>query len=353
MKKYIFKVISAVVACVLICSSFASCSDPLKSTAEEKEIVMTVGDYEVPYELYRYMVLNYKSRMTSDESDRNDPEKAAESAAEIDAAIEEDLKDFYAVFALADENGVGTDNEAIQAAVDAAVKDTRNGYESDEAYVADLATGYLNHSVYELLTANSVCSEELFYALINKGKLNNDEEHLRRVVYGDEFIRVKQILVVGESSSKVSEGTVYIPEETHTDEEAAQIAEEAMKKAKAGEDFDSLVAEYGESFYMFGNKDGYYLCRGEWDAVNEDAVFALEIGQVSDVVKSDAGYSVFVRCEKEEGYMEAHYDELCEKYLNGQYSLMLSEASENLTVTKTEIGKALSVLDIKWEDDEE
>ena len=352
MKNTALKIISAAVACVMICVGLVSCSDPLGSTDAEKEIVMTVGEYEVPYEFYRYLVLNYKKEITVNESDWGDSEKAEAMSSEIEAKVEQSLRSFYAVFELAKENGVYIDNEAVNAAVDAKLKATRNGYDSDRDYLSDLATGYMNHSVYELMQTNAVCSEELYYAMMNNGTITSDEEQLKKLVFGDGFIRIKQILVVGESHSKVSEGTVYVPEDTHTDEEAYAIAQKALEKARNGEDFDSLVSEYGESFHMFSNKDGYYLCRGMWESVNEDAAFALKIGEISEIVESDAGYSIFLREEKDEEYINAHYDELCETYTRAQFSLLIEEKSCELEVKKTEAGNAIAIVSVKWEDEE-
>ena len=351
MKNIALKIVSAVLCCFIICAGFTSCSDPLKSTEAEAEIVMTVGDNEVPYEFYRYLVLNYKKEI-ADSSDWEDSEKAEELAKELEEKVEDSLRDFYAVFELAKENGVYTDNEAVKAAVDAALKATRNGYDSDEEYLADLATGFMNHSVYTLMQTNSVCSEELYYALMNNGKIEAEEDQLKEIVFGEDFIRVKQILVVGESHSKVSDGTVYVPEASHTDEEALAIAKEAWEKANNGEDFDALVSEYGESFHMFSNKDGYYICHGMWDDVNENAAFSLEVGEISDIVESSAGYSIFQRCEKDEDYLNTHYDELCENYTRAQCAMIIEEKSKELEIKKTDAGKAISYADVKWEDEE-
>ncbi len=352
MKKLILKAVSAVICCLIICFSFASCADPLRSTKEEQEIVMTVGDYEVPYEFYRYLVLNFKTEVTKDEKDWEDADKAAEMSAEIEKKVEDSLKTFYAVFDLAKQYGVYTDNKTVSAAIDATMKATRNGYENDEAYLASLAEGYMNHSVFLLMQTNNICSEELYYKMINDGAIKADDEFINSYIYGDGFIRVKQILILGENSVKVSDGTVYAPEESHTDEEAKKLALEAMVKAKAGVDFDSLVNEYGESFYMFSNKDGYYICRGEWDEINEEAVFALQIDEVSDVIESDKGFSVFKRLEKDDAYIKTHFDELSDKYTKAQYAIAVEEKSAELQMNKTEKGKALNIADIKWEEEE-
>ena len=352
MKKTVIKILSAVLACVMICASLSACFDPMESSEKEQEAVMKIGDFEVPYELYRYLVLNYKVQLTKNEDDWNDSEKAAELEAEIESLTESSLRDFYAVLTLAKEFGVDRENPTVNAAIEAELKATRNGYDSDREYVNDLAKGFMNHSTYELLQTNAICSKELYYKMMNDGAINADEEYLKEFIYGDGFIRIKQILVVGESSNTVYDGTVFAPEESHTDEEAAAIAKIAMDKAKAGEDFDALVAEYGESFHMFSNKDGYYICDGYWDDVNNDAVFALEIGEISDVIESSQGYSVFKRFEKEDDYIEAHFDELRDIYTESQYSLAIEEAAENLEITKTEFYDTISIRDMKWEANE-
>ena len=351
MKKLVIKILSAVFACVLICTSLSACSDPLKSTEEELQAVMKIGEFDVPYELYRYLVLNYKQQLTKNENDWNDSEKAAKLEAEIEKLVESSLRDFYAVLSLAKEFEVDRNNATVNAAIEAELKATRNGYESDSDYAASLAEGFMNHSTYELIQTNAICSEELYYKMMNDGAIKADEEFLKEFIYGDGFIRIKQVLVMGESSLKVYDGTVFNPKETHTDEEAAAIAESVMNKAKAGEDFDELVAEYGESLHMFSNKDGYYICEGYWDDVNNDAVFALEIGEVSDVIESSQGYSVFKRFEKDESYIKSHYTELCDIYTESQFSLAVEKRAEELTIEKTELYDTISIKDMKWEAD--
>ncbi len=351
MKKLIVKIISAALCCFMICTSLASCAGSLNSTKDEKETVLKVGEYEVPYELYRYLVLNYKLQVQDKEEDWNDEKKAEEMTNEIKQLVESSLRDFYAVFSLATEFGVDRENPAVDAAVEAELEATRNGYENQRDYVNALSEGFMNHSTYEILQTNAICSDELYYKMMNDGAINADEEYLKEFIYGDGFIRIKQILVVGENSNTVHDGTVYIPEESHTDEEAKAIAELALSKAKAGEDFDSLVAEYGESFQMFGNKDGYYICEGYWDDVNNDAVFALEIGEISEVIESEQGYSVFMRCEKEDSYIEKHFDELKDKYTEAQYSLAVEKRASEFEITTTELYDSISIKDMSWEAD--
>lgn len=72
-------------------------------------------------------------------------------------------------------------------------------------------------------------------------------------------------------------------------------AEEALTKVKAGEDFDSLIAEYGEDPGMESNEQGYLISEDNTSFVEEfiTAGMALKnVGDTSDLVASDYGYHI-------------------------------------------------------------
>jgi hypothetical protein len=85
---------------------------------------------------------------------------------------------------------------------------------------------------------------------------------------------------------------------TRTEEDARVLAEEIAKKAKAGEDWAALAAQYtdepgsketGGDLGKFG--------RGQMVKAFEAVAFALSVGQISDVVKSPFGFHVILRYE--------------------------------------------------------
>ncbi len=338
--KNIFRIIATALLLACVMTAFAGCKNELDSTEEEKNIVMTVGSYDVPMELYRYLVMSYKSEL-------GDVEITPELEGEIKYNVECALKDIYAVFAVCAEHGIEMDDKAVMASVDAEVKAYRDSFEDTDAYKAELQTLYMNHSVYRFMTSKVKFSDELYYKLINDKTIESDEDKLREIVEGDGFIRIKQVLVFGEGGGKTYDGTYFVAGSEHTDEEAKAIAEDVWEKAAAGEDFDALVKEYGEDLYMFNNTDGYYICRGMWEEDAEAAAFALDIGEVSEPVKVDAGYSVMLRLDKDSAYVEKHTDDMAEDYLAAQFSAILTEKSESLEVEYKESFDEISVVDMK------
>jgi len=86
---------------------------------------------------------------------------------------------------------------------------------------------------------------------------------------------------------------VVDPEATDTEREAArERAETARQRALAGEDFATLASELSEGPNAANGGDLGFTARGQMVEGFDDAVWALEPGEISDVVESRLGYHV-------------------------------------------------------------
>jgi peptidyl-prolyl cis-trans isomerase C len=106
-----------------------------------------------------------------------------------------------------------------------------------------------------------------------------------------EFVRAAHVLIGTQSK----DGTEM--DEAQKKEKRA-LAESVMKRAKAGEDFAKLAKEYSDDP---GSKDKggeYTFPRGQMMPAFEQAAFALQTNQVSDIVTTPYGYHIIKLYEK-------------------------------------------------------
>ena len=96
-----------------------------------------------------------------------------------------------------------------------------------------------------------------------------------------EQIRAKHILL-----------TAQKPDGSLDRDAALKKAQAVMAKLKAGEDFDKLMNEYSEDTGLKSNPDGYTFTRGQMVKPFEDAAFAMQPGQISDLVESQFGFHI-------------------------------------------------------------
>ena len=82
-------------------------------------------------------------------------------------------------------------------------------------------------------------------------------------------------------------------EEGLSEEEALAKATDVANRAKSGEDFDALVAEFNED--PGASESGYTFGPGEMVEAFETASFAMKIGDISDPVKTEYGYHIIKR----------------------------------------------------------
>ena len=132
------------------------------------------------------------------------------------------------------------------------------------------------------------------------------------------------------------------PEEvraSHILVEDEATAQEVLEKINAGEDFAELAAEYSTDSTAENGGDLGFFGTGEMVEAFETAAFALNVGEVSDIVKTDYGFHIIKVTDKheaEEAVFEDKKDEvkdiLIEEEMNANYATWLEELKENYTI---------------------
>jgi peptidyl-prolyl cis-trans isomerase C len=127
-------------------------------------------------------------------------------------------------------------------------------------------------------------------------------------------------------------------------------AEAARKRALAGEDFATLATEVSEGPSAPKGGDLGFFARQQMVAPFADAAFALEVGQISEVVETQFGYHVIKVEEKRPASMMTFAEvqkpltEMLRQNKGGeQTTKVLDQLAEKATITQAGQGGAAPV----------
>ena len=125
------------------------------------------------------------------------------------------------------------------------------------------------------------------------------------------------------------------------------LAESVRVKLLNGEDLDELISNYSEDGYM-SSENGYYFTHGQYSKAYEDASFALNVGQVSEVIETFSGFYVITRLELDTGYIMLNLlTGLKDQYLLAVFDKYLEDCKATLQFTPNDYGSGLDLTKMK------
>ncbi len=356
MIKKIFVLCLALLMILPLCACSKNKYKPVPSTDEEKRTVFTLGEYEVPYELFRAFFLTDK-----EEIDGGDKNVWIGSTAEEyrEKAIEKILPqicEIYAMFTLCDVNGVDVNSKEIEEEIERMVTlsieggafegELIQGHGSYDAYLDYLRSIHMNDSVSRLIMRYSLCEEELV------DKYEDTFEFENKDVY--DFFNSDECAHI----TWLYRGYYYSEFFTkEADYELAEKAHSAMQKAESYQDIINVLVQYSSGSTDAKNiEEGFYIGKYTLDSqyMSEiiDAAFSLNAGEISDVIENYYGVYVVYKMEKYASYLEDddNYERIAELYVSNSLYKKLEECKNALleNVKYTEFFESLNFAEIEY-----
>ena len=344
------KLLSLLLVLTLVFSMLA-CSkyEPVKSTEEEREVIMTLSfdteEYQVRYELYRALFLSYKSVVDGgdesvwakdgrDEYIKQINELVIDFAAEIFSAIHVCEKtvgyDLYS--SDADDRVEQMVVESIEGG------DGTMGHGTYEAYLEFLKKQNLNYSVQDLIFRYYLALEKIdeYYvgSTVDTG-LSDDDSTLPAVTVSLQSVRE---FYYSDNCARA----LYSYFALTAQKDLTAFRNELAYAAKSGK---AAVLEIARQKSIC---DEIFLARHAYNSAFNDIkerIFSLPEGEVSEVIKIDStgeatidGYYILYSIEKNE-------DDFINNYSDIKLSYLSEKMGSELAVSKGALKSAVSYAD--------
>ena len=305
------------------------------------ETVVTVGDVDIPAQLYFYwMAYTFSSLETQILSANayygiygeligedgyslvwDAPLSDEQTVGQFAVAQAEDTVLYFAALeSMAEELGAGMTEEDLATLAEdrAAAIEELGGEEAFQEYLYALG---ITEYAFDRIASSSYLYDNLADLVLQEGSALYlaPEDYNQYASYADHILFLTIDATTGESL---------------TEEEIAAkraTAEDLLAQLQAADDpsslFPDLADQYSEDPGRYDNPTGYIYTPGTMVTVFEDAVDALEPGEISDIVESDYGFHIILRKDLLQG-LEDYPDQkraLAEEHLQSLLDLEMTQ----------------------------
>jgi len=306
------KMLALLLAAVMLLLAAAGCAkeDPNAITMVvdgEKytfSTALTVNGEEVSAKMFKYYY-----GLLRDDYDQGDAsfwEENPEAAQDLMEEVLYYLKQVVLFNNWAEEYNVALTEEEIEASKKV-LADARASYETEEEYLQDLAAMYLDEETYLQVYQQDILFQRVYDTMLEDEELLPVDEAKVIADLEAEYVRVTHICCFFEEESEETEESEEA-EESEEDDPLLQLDPKARIDAiKAlldeGEDYIELAKKYNQDSTLDGLEgEGYVITINEFDENFAATAFALEVGEISDVIETEYGYHILMRLPLGEFY---------------------------------------------------
>lgn len=327
-KTSLLKKLASLFIAALLALSLVGCgANALTPSELATTVVGTVGEYEVLYEELYFLASNYYVDGMSEE--------------ELEALVYEDIVTNHAILTLCDKYGVSVDADELEDATDEYINEIADELGGSGAY-KDFLSESSSTDHYARFTARcNLLYNELPMALALSGELLTDIDEVTAYIK-ENFVRTRHFMIANNEGDDPAKNML--------------IAEMALAELRMGKTtvYDLIGGKYNEDLLI--PFDGYTFGLGSMEQAYEDAAFALEVGEISDIVTAMGElangeyvecYYIIERLDLTEDFIKENYDELESQYAGTVAAKLLEETVEALTFTPNEYCNSLTLTSLE------
>lgn len=277
------------------------------------EVVMTIGDIEITYELYRYFYMSCRANYES--------KGIAKTVDEIKAEVLGELFYESAVHTLVNRFDAGLTVKQMETIENEYQTLVQTYKEYGQDLQQTLETRYMTEKVYKDMYA--------FERYLTENVFNYCKEKENNVLdYSDEA--VDKMLAEYNRAILIYVGVGEGDWGNRTDENAKKKVDGILEKLADGKEFSEVAVNYTDKLDT-DTKVGFYFKKGGLITEIEEVFFNLEAGQYHpEAIKTEDGYYIVYRAQPDKEYFTENL------YPYYSFNDLLKQTEESLSVIYSE-----------------
>lgn len=285
----------------------------------DSRVVLTLDGEKVYYDYFRYIVLN--SRADLDLGDENYWKDNPDALNTLRDNVTEVLCRNRAIEELCEEYSVKLTSDEKKQIKDF-IKNAKASYETgDMTFEEAIARSYMTEYTLDYVQRITTLWQKLYDHVTSEanGIIKAGDDAVKADIPVN-FRRIRYVMISCDDSDDR--------------EEKLKLAETVWKKALSGEDFVSLINEYGEDQTMAtAPEDGYYYTLGGIVEKVQNEVEKLdENGGISGIVDMQNSIFVIQRLPLDDEYIDKNFETFRTNYVARLFNEMLDKKAEEISV---------------------
>lgn len=324
----VLKKILLIALAALLCFSLAGCGvHKLSPDALALTPVGTVGGYEVLYDELYFLANSYYSEGMSED--------------ELKELVYSNVRAHYAILSLCEQYGVDIYSDELENEISDYINDIVDDLGGASKYKQFLKDSNSTDNFTRFTVRCNLLYEKLPTALALAGELLVSENDVCDYIVNN-FVRTRHFMIAN------NEG----------DDPAANLAlaEEALDDLQKGKTtiYALVGGRYNEDLLI--PYEGYTFGRGSMEVAYEEAAYALEVGEVSEIVTAMGTlpngervecYYIIERLDLTKEYVKENYISLESQYSGSVAAKLVEEKKASLTFVPNEFGASLTLTDLE------
>lgn len=323
--------------------------------------MLTINGVDVDFLTFRYFYFYTVNQFTQNYGATLDTLKSVQGGFEdLIKQTVNNIKNSRMVVDVFAKDGNITLNDDDKKAIEENYKQTKSQFSSDTEFLNQLKNAYLTEDILRKNIEYSQLTNKISTTLFtNEGKYATKKADFRNIAKdSSKFACEMHIMIPYFSeveldaetmknydtmtleSKLAAKQTAYTALDDAGREKAKNAAkakaDEALKKAAAGEDFAGLIKTYGWDTALAANPEGYYFSKDNSEFPTElvSKTFTLKENEVAkDLINNDTyGYFIVKRCNINMDYVEKNIDNMIAQYDQPRIDKLIKEKADGLTV---------------------